>query len=390
MGRYLWPPLPASWPLVRLKDCVSIAYGKALTVDHCEGEGLFNVYGSSGVVGTYSEYLHAGPSIIIGRKGNVGSIYYADKAFWCIDTAFYVKELSNDIDIEYLVYLLRYMDLARLAIVVAVPGLNRQDLESLEIPLPPLPEQKRIVAILKETDQLCNQWQETLTQARQLPASLFIEMFGDPDPRLNQKWDVTKLGAITQVETGGTPSRTNPAFYTGEIPWVKSTELVDRTIDHTEEMISDAALKASNAKTLPIGTVLLAMYGQGQTRGRTGLLTIEATCNQACAAILPTDQLLPPYIFVWLQCSYQRIRALGRGGQQPNLNLSIVKSLQIPKPPLEIQEQFCERLALLEAIQQQSNSITKQYEELLTQITSNALSGQLTEKWRSIQQQALL
>jgi len=302
-------------------------------------------------------------------------------------TEFHVLRPIEHLLSEYLFYFIRmpaFRHWAK-ASFVGTAGQQRvpsQFLERVPIPLPSLPEQLRIVEILKQVDDLLHQRLQIIEQAKQLPILLFLEMFGNPDPRLNQRWDIGVLGKTTQVETGGTPRRERPEFYQGELPWVKSTELIDGRISKTEETISEFALERSNTKLFPPGTVLLAMYGQGQTRGRTGLLEIEATCNQACAAILPNGELLPCYVLVWLQCSYNRIRALGRGGQQANINLDIVRSLKIPKPPINIQKEFCETLTLLEKIQDELKCSNDQHEKLLNQTVLLAFSGRLTSEWR--------
>src|SRR5687767_10061479 len=114
MGRYLWPRLPKTWQVLRLGHLASITYGKALKAEHRQSQGSYAVYGSGGPVGTHDEFLHDGPSIIIGRKGTVGTIYYTYQPFWCIDTAYYLEDLDARLDIEYLAYVLRYIDLSRL------------------------------------------------------------------------------------------------------------------------------------------------------------------------------------------------------------------------------------------------------------------------------------
>jgi type I restriction enzyme S subunit len=322
----------------------------------------------------------------------LNKVYLAEEDGIC-STDIWVLQGQASLLAEYLCYYLRTPlvceKLSQSALGGQLPRVHRDIFNQVPIPVPTIPEQQHIIEFLNQAKILDAQWRETLEEDKQLSIDLFLEIFGDPDPRINLRWEVVKLGEVTQVETGGTPSRTNLEFYEGEIPWVKLTELVDKKIYHTEEAISDSALESSNTKKFPIKTVLLAMYGQGQTRGRTGLLEIEATCNQACAAILPNSELLSLYIFVWLQCSYERIRALGRGGQQENLNLSIVRALKVPKPPLEIQEEFCEKLLVLEEIQNESNSVDEQYKELLAEIVSEAFSGKLTQRWRETHQQEL-
>ena len=108
-----------------------------------------------------------------------------------------------------------------------------------------------------------------------------------------ESWVIESINGHFSVTSGGTPSRRTPMFWTsGTIPWVKTTEINYCVIQETEEHITQAGLDQSAAKLLPPETLLLAMYGQGVTRGRVAILGIEATCNQACAAINPHDDVV--------------------------------------------------------------------------------------------------
>ncbi|WP_246892514.1 restriction endonuclease subunit S [Achromobacter xylosoxidans] len=149
-----------------------------------------------------------------------------------------------------------------------------------------------------------------------------------------ESWEFDSLGTHHTVVSGGTPPRSNSSFWTGgTIPWVKTTEVNYCVISETEEHITPRGLENSAAKMLPVGTLLMAMYGQGVTRGKVAILGIEATCNQACAAITPkNDAVLPRYLYHFLTWRYDEIRSLAHGGQQQNLNLEIVRDLPIVYP----------------------------------------------------------
>ena len=127
---------------------------------------------------------------------------------------------------------------------------------------------------------------------------------------------------------------------------MKTGELKDSVIEDTEEHVSEAALRDKSLKLLPEKTLLIAMYGQGQTRGRTGLLGIPATTNQACFAILPNRTFNPQFLQFWFQFSYQRLRneTERRGGNQPNLNGLILNRLSVPLPPIEQQDVIAAKL----------------------------------------------
>src|SRR5262249_13914174 len=132
-----------------------------------------------------------------------------------------------------------------------------------------------------------------------------------------QSWSRLRIGDFARIQSGGTPNRdVGPYWEGGTIPWVTTSELNYREITATKEHITDEGLKNSSARIFPAGTLLIALYGQGKTRGKVGRLAIEAATNQACAAILPDSRIDVRYLFYYLQYSYDRLRALSNTGGQ--------------------------------------------------------------------------
>jgi type I restriction enzyme S subunit len=147
-------------------------------------------------------------------------------------------------------------------------------------------------------------------------------------------------------------------------------------ITSTSEHITQRGLDGSAAKMHPAGTLLMAMYGQGVTRGRVGVLGIDATCNQACAAIKAIDgSVTPRYLFHFLTWRYVAIRALAHGGQQQNLNLDIVRDLPIAYP-VDIEEQE-EIVEVLDALDEKVD-LHRQKCEVLQQLLTTVRDGLLT------------
>ena len=141
------------------------------------------------------------------------------------------------------------------------------------------------------------------------------------------------LGDHAPTTSGTTPSRGTKRYWDpADIPWVKTGEVAFAPITRTEEAISKAALAECSLTLLPPKTVLVAMYGQGKTRGQSAILEVAATTNQACLAILPNDTWEPEFLYYWLVASYQDLRDLSedRGGNQANLNGALLKALEVP------------------------------------------------------------
>ncbi|HEX2957121.1 MAG TPA: restriction endonuclease subunit S [Chitinispirillaceae bacterium] len=165
-----------------------------------------------------------------------------------------------------------------------------------------------------------------------------------------EDWEVKALGMISSVSSGGTPNRMNSTYWKGNIPWV-TTSLIDfNEITNAEEFITEAGLKNSAAKLLSPGTILLALYGQGKTRGKVGILGIMATTNQACASINLSKTVSHKFVFHYLVNQYDAIRGLSNSGSQDNLNGQIVKSILVPIPPLPEQRAIASALSDVDAL----------------------------------------
>jgi len=156
----------------------------------------------------------------------------------------------------------------------------------------------------------------------------------------NGKFKYLTISEICLVSSGGTPLRTRSDYYTGDIPWIKTGEVVNNVIYDTEEKITETAVKESSAKLFPKGSLIIAMYGQGATRGRTAKLGIDASTNQACAVLhnIKNGEVLTDYLWIYLMNEYNNLRAMASGNNQPNLNLGMITSYRIQIPPIEIQK----------------------------------------------------
>lgn len=152
------------------------------------------------------------------------------------------------------------------------------------------------------------------------------------------KSEEIQISKIAKVFSGGTPSRKKPEFWGGSIPWIKTAEVNYNIIRETEEFITEVGLAKSAAKLIPENSVLVAMYGQGITRGRVAITGIPAACNQACAVIEINDDYMPEFIYLYLEYKYEELRELAHGANQQNLNLGMIKDFQVPK--LNKKDQF--------------------------------------------------
>jgi len=228
---------------------------------------------------------------------------------------------------------------------VGRPRLGLGGIRQIPVPVPPPAEQRRIVAALEDHLSNLNAGRSRIdANAKRLTAwrSSLIRaaVSGDLLPR-STPWEEVTIGDLARVGTGCTPSRSNPAYYEGgTIPWVTSSLLNEPYVERVEQYVTPQALAEARLRVWPEGTLLLAMYGEGRTRGRCSELRIPATINQACAAIaFPSEsESRRPWVKLVLEAMYERNRKLASGGVQPNLNLRLVRSMRIPLPPLGDQD----------------------------------------------------
>ncbi|WP_196428530.1 restriction endonuclease subunit S [Neisseria polysaccharea] len=179
----------------------------------------------------------------------------------------------------------------------------------------------------------------------------------NPDTDFSNLYPIKTIQELCKVGSGGTPSRSQSEYYQGSIPWVKTREVVNDIILDTEEHISEQAIADTSAKLYPAGSLIIAMYGQGLTRGRTAKLGIDATTNQACAVLseIKSDEILTDYLWVYLMNEYDRLRALASGNNQPNLNGDMIKNYPVVIPDLEKQAQIASYIQTQK--QQQKDSL---------------------------------
>ncbi|KYC65919.1 Type I restriction-modification system, specificity subunit S [Heyndrickxia coagulans] len=191
-------------------------------------------------------------------------------------------------------------------------------------------------------------------------------------------WKWVRLGDVFTITSGGTPKRTIPEYYEGNIPWIKTGEIKWNAINESEEQITPEAVANSSAKLLPPNTVLVAMYGQGLTRGRAAILSVEATCNQAVCALLPNDYIAPEFIFYYFMEGYQRFRQVAKGGNQENLSVSLISDFIFPLPPLEEQRVIITTLQNIFKKESKIKDVIKiNTDEIKQSILSKAFRGEL-------------
>ncbi len=249
--------------------------------------------------------------------------------------------------------------------------INSSQLKAMPVLAPSIADQKRIVEVLDAVSAVEKTIEASLAKTRTVrseTARALMAAIDSPDE---------SIGEFATVGSGGTPSRKRSEFWDfGSVPWVRTAEINFSEISDTVERITPSAVAETGLKVFPRGTVLVAMYGEGATRGRSAILATEATVNQAAAAIVcDARQLDHRYLYYWLESSYAEIRKIGQGSHQTNLNASLVESIRLPVPALDEQRRIASRLGTFDARLAADSEELAKLRYLKGGLTDDLLSG---------------
>ncbi len=297
-------------------------------------------------------------------------------------TGFCVLRAGEQIDPDYLFLFSRSLQfiepLTDLTKGALYPAVTDRQVFAQKLPWVPVEYQRQIAARLKaqlaevETAQQAAQAQ--LSDSRLLRSRMLKEFFAELDAVPKKK-----LGEYAKTTSGSTPSRGNKLYWQqAEIAWVKTGEVAFAPITVTEESISRTALVECSLSLLPPKTILIAMIGQGKTRGQSAILEISATTNQNCFAVLPNDTWEPDFLYLWMKSSYQDLRELSadRGGSQAALNGALMNALDVPAPSKAEQQHIVTRIQAamteIDALENSSKAVLEDIHRLPSRVLAQA------------------
>ena len=284
---------------------------------------------------------------------------------------------NDNVDVNYLYYWFKGNKslIDSYANNAVVPILNNRTLETIKLPIPPLSQQQKIANILDAADALRKNDKALVAKYDELTQALFLDMFGDPvsNPKNLPK---IKLGELGKWQSGGTPSRSKSEYYNGRIPWLSSGELNEMYVSESKEHITETAIKESSTRLIEKGSLLLGMYDTAALKST--ISTIDITCNQAIAYSKLDDKLVSTvYAYFIIQIGKEDYKKLQRGVRQKNLNLSMIKNLEILLPHLKLQNQFAERVAVIEEQKAIAQKSLEHSESLFNSLLQKAFKGEL-------------
>lgn len=362
-------------------------------------------------------------TLLVAMYGSIGKLGITGIEC-CTNQAIAFAKKMHGVTTKYMFY---YMAMMKSKLISKGKGgtqknISQTVLNSLDVIVPPMKEQQRIVTRIEELFSQLDSGVETLKKTKEqlkvCRQAVLKEAFEGRYSSINS-FDITstksdydrirkenvvfkdvsgdenelqielpddalliRFGNIFDVEVGATPKRSVPEYWNGNINWVSSGEVKFQSINNTEEMITENGLQNSSTNVQPIGTVLLAMIGEGKTRGQAAILNIPAAHNQNTAAILVSKTPCnPKYIYHYLNLNYENTRRVGSGNNQKALNKERVRAIRFPFVSFEKQniivKEIESRLSVCDSIEKTIDTALQEAEALRQSILKQAFEGGL-------------
>ena len=341
------------------------------------GSGNTPVYGSGGKMDVYvNKHSYNKPTVLIPRKGSIENIFYVDEPFWNVDTIYYTEIDETKIKPKYFYYFMKTIDLKSLSTNSTRPSLTQSILNKIKINVPTIEIQNKVVEVLDKFQDLLSDTQGLLPEEieqRQKQYEYYREKLLTFDENMLERerererergylsnsyleslkeageivgvsiFNIKKknLGEVSDIVLGGTPNKTKHEYWeNGTIPWMSSGEVNKKKIYSTDNFITQAGYDNSSATMVPANSTVIALAGQGKTRGLVARIKISLSTNQSLATLIPKDIIINDYMYYYLESQYNKLREVSSGdGSRGGLNKEILKRYPIVIPPIPIQEQ---------------------------------------------------
>jgi len=366
-----------SWKTVKLGDVCKVIAGQSPEGKYYNNDGVGipfyqgkkdfgKVYINSPSVWTTEITKEAiKDDILMSVRAPVGPVNISRENI-CIGRGLAAIRSSEKIDKSYLFNYLLSIEKDLIGSSGAVfNSINKGQIEKLEIPLPPLPIQQKIVdkldAIFAEIDKAKDMAEANIKNAEALFQSYLKQIFDYK----REHWETVRLGDILETSAGGTPLKSIKKYYEGgDIPWLMSGEVCSKEIFTSLHKITKLGVENSSAKLFPTNTTLIAMYGA--TAGQVGILRFPATTNQAVCGIMPNKNYLPEFLYYYISFYKKTLLLEVSGVAQPNLSQIKIKNIPLPKISLGIQQKM---LAKLDEISAQVSNLNQLWKDKVNNLT---------------------
>lgn len=359
----------------RLDEICSPKQWKTISSKELQDTG-YPVYGANGVIGFYSEFTHAEPTLLVTCRGaTCGELNISEPYSYVNGNAMALDFLDIEkVKLKYLYYYLRNRGFRDVTSGSAQPQIIRANISKIVVSLPNIEIQEKVVSVLDKSIHLINKRKDQIEALDQLTQSVFLEMFGDPviNPHNYECKSIDKL--CSSIYGGGTPSKSKPEYYIdGKIPWVTPKDMKSILIDSSIDYITQEAVENSSAKLIPKNSLLMVIRSGILKKNLPVAINLEeVTVNQDMKAFIFNNNVTPEYVLYFFKFYQRIILSQVRSVTADNLDFKQIKQIPVPVPTLPKQKKFTEIFY----------SITKEKKNLLKQLT------ELENVYNSINQRA--
>ena len=410
--------IPVGWGMVKFSRYYKSGMGNTILASEVQPEGKIPVLSATELY-TYFGYIEKAAVIlgtndfVIPARGNsIGHVKLVREKCTTTQTTIYCKALGkNGFDAKYVYYyLIGNKKNLFYFVQTAIPQITVEEVSSNPILLPSPTEQTRIAAFL---DVECGKIDALITKSEQMIALLdekrhavithYVTKGTNPTAHLKpsginwlgnipEGWKHVSLRWISKIYSGGTPDKSNLSYWSeGTIPWLNSGAVNQFNITTPSNYITEEALKKSSAKWVAAGSILMALAGQGKTKGMVGITEIKTTCNQSMAAI-ELNKGFNKFILYYLHSKYKDIRGLSSSDGRDGLNLEMLGDIKCPFPSVEEQKQIVQSIetktAKIDALKTKIITQLELLKERKTSLITAAVTGKIDVRNYHIQQEA--
>lgn len=367
---------------VKLVDICRPKQWKTISTSEFSESG-YPIYGANGKIGFYHEYTHEFPTVLITCRGaTCGTINISEPKSYVNGNAMALDKLHENYSLKYLYYILQARGLNDVISGSAQPQITREGLLKVLIPNPPLETQKHIAQILDDASALRDKTKQLLKEYDTLAQSIYLEMFGDLN---SKKWEIVELNELCYKITDGTHQ--GPKFINDGIPFLLVSNIVDNKIEYsTNKFISEADYKILIKSTkIEIGDILYTSVG---SYGNPAIVKDERKfCFQRHIAHLKPIHSKINVVFLHAMMAAPIVKRQADlysvGAAQKTLNLKVIKKFNVILPPIELQNQFAEKITLIEQQKELAKQELKETEDLFNCLLQKAFKGELLKKTKN-------
>jgi type I restriction enzyme S subunit len=350
--------MASEWRITTLGEVIEFKRGYDLP-NQDRRDGPYPIVSSSGISGRHSEAKAKAPGVVIGRYGTLGEVHYITEDYWPLNTSLYVRDFKGN-DPKFISYFLRSLDFGAYSDKAAVPGLNRNDLHTEIVRIPPVAEQRRIAGILGALDDKIELNRRISQTLESMARALFKSWFVDFDPvgddaklgssqssgefkrrHIPEGWKSEPLDSLVETLSGGTPSTDEPDLWGGLIPWISPKVMTSIHADHSDECVAAASI-GHGTRIAPAGSTLIMVRGMGLHREvRVSQARGEVAFSQDVKALVPVRIAASLLLFALLDAKaelLEKVESSGHGtGRLPT---DVLKAYSVALPSLATQREL--------------------------------------------------